>query len=128
MPPEEPFVPGEWYRLAHRDLDRAERLLDDEDYLGAGIHLQQAAEKYLKGFLLSKGWRLRKIHDLAELLSEAVSYLPGLESYRKACQRITRYYVTERYPDAENSEPTRQEIEEDLAQVKAVIQLLHQDR
>ncbi|MHA1263182.1 MAG: hypothetical protein ACTSSA_14055 [Candidatus Freyarchaeota archaeon] len=31
----------------------------------------------MKGYLLSKGWQLERIHDLAVLLDEAVKYKKG---------------------------------------------------
>ena len=57
-------LPHDWFDKASKDLRRVEILLATEDVEGAGFHLQQAAEKYLKGYLLGKGWPLRRIHDL----------------------------------------------------------------
>ncbi len=53
MPREESLYPADWIRIAEKDLRRVERLLDDQDPEGAGFHLQQAVEKFLKAFLLS---------------------------------------------------------------------------
>lgn len=47
-------------------------MLEDEDAGGAGYFLQQSLEKYLKAFLLQKGWSLKKIHTLYTLLDDAV--------------------------------------------------------
>jgi HEPN domain-containing protein len=58
MPREESTYAADWLRVANRDLDRAIRLLEDEDAEGAAMHLQQAAEKFLKAYLLSTGWQL----------------------------------------------------------------------
>ena len=55
--------------------------MTEKDTDDAAFRLQQAIEKYLKGFLLARGWRLRRIHDLGVLLSEAVRHDPGLERY-----------------------------------------------
>ncbi len=52
---EESLYPADWIRIAEKDLRRVKRLLDDQDPEGAGFHLQQAVEKFLKAFLLSKG-------------------------------------------------------------------------
>lgn len=54
----ESLYPKDWIEKAKKDLRRAKLLLADGDTEGAGFHLQQAIEKYLKGYLLSKGWRL----------------------------------------------------------------------
>ena len=64
----------------------------------AAFRLQQAIEKYLKGFLLAKGWRLQRIHDVEALLSDAVRFDPSLGRYRALCQQVAGYYVVERYP------------------------------
>lgn len=55
---EESFYPADWLRIAEKDLGRVERLLSIQDPEAAGFYLQQAVEKFLKAFLLSKGWQL----------------------------------------------------------------------
>jgi hypothetical protein len=52
-------------------------MLAEEDGEGAGLFLQQALEKYLKGFLLKHGWKLKKIHTLHSLLDEAMGFDPA---------------------------------------------------
>ncbi|MHA1431892.1 MAG: HEPN domain-containing protein [Candidatus Freyarchaeota archaeon] len=52
----------------------------------------------MKGYLLSKGWQLERIHDLAVLLDEAVKYKPELEEFRDFLEEITVYYFQSRYP------------------------------
>ena len=98
MPREESRRAGDWFAKARRDLKRVEAMLGIEDLEGAGLHLQQAAEKYLKGYLLAHGWRLRRTHDLEVLLNEAVRLNPQLEEFRGACQVATEFYVEDRYP------------------------------
>ncbi len=71
---EESLYPADWLRIAGKDLRRVEPLLDDRDPEGAGFHLQQAVEKFLKAFLLSKGWQLKRIHNLETLLNSALVY------------------------------------------------------
>lgn len=98
MPPKNSLYPKDWFRIAEKDLKRAEHLLAVDDPEGTGYHLQQAVEKYLKGFLLSKGWKLKRIHDLEVLLNDALKYEATLEQFRSLCQKITGYYVIDRYP------------------------------
>lgn len=64
MPPKESRYPKDWLALAEKDLVRVRRSLRDRDPELAAFCLQQAVEKFLKAFLLSKGWKLRRIHDL----------------------------------------------------------------
>ena len=95
---EESVYPRDWLRIAERDLQRVGRCLRDHDSEAAGFFLQQALEKFLKAYLLSNGWSLRRIHDLEALLDDAVDVDPSLEEFRAVCQRITGYYMIERYP------------------------------
>jgi HEPN domain-containing protein len=58
------MYPADWIRIAERDWRRVEQLLAIDDPELAGFCLQQAVEKFLKAFLLSRGWSLHRIHDL----------------------------------------------------------------
>lgn len=60
--------------------------------------MQQAAEKGLKAFILARGGDLRRTHDLDALLDVASSFDPELERHRGVCERVTLYYIQERYP------------------------------
>lgn len=98
MPGEESQYPADWRRIAEKDLSRIAVALAARDAEDAGFPLQQALEKLFKGYILSKGGQLRRIHDLPTLLNEAILFDASLERYRSAGQRITGYYVAERYP------------------------------
>ena len=74
MQPEESQYSEDWFRIGNKELDRAKNLFNLSDLGGAGFNIQQAVEKYLKGYLLSKGWKLKKIHDLEPLLNEAIPH------------------------------------------------------
>ncbi len=111
----------DWFRIGNKDIKRAEILLDLRDFEGAGFHIQQAVEKYLKGFLLSKGWKLRRIHELEVLLNDAIIYEPILEKFRMDCQKITEYYLEERYPFQISSELTEDELRKSLESATELI-------
>ena len=100
------------------DLRVAERLLDGSDLEIAAFHLQQAVEKYLKGYLVRHGWLLRRIHELEVLLNGAIRYDPTLEQFRDLCTVVTEYYLAERYPYEDCSSVDRQTLQAQLAQVK----------
>lgn len=121
MPLEESRYPDDWLRIAEKDLARVERSLDDCDPELAGFCLQQAIEKFLKAFLLTKGWRLRRIHDLEALLDDAVTHNPELERFRVTCERITKYYVIERYPLMAGSGLTEGEVRASLEAVRELV-------
>ena len=98
MPPNDSPYPADWLRIADEDLERVKSRISLHDPADAGFHLQQAVEKFLKAFLLSKGWKLKRIHDLEILLNAALPHDPSLEQFRTVCQRITDFYAVERYP------------------------------
>lgn len=121
MPREESRYPRDWFRIGDKDLQRARNLLEFRDLEGTGFYIQQAVEKYLKGYLLSKGWELRRIHNLESLLNDAIGHGPSLEEFRTVCRKITQYYVEERYPGTVPSELTEEEISESLTFAEKII-------
>ncbi len=123
MPREESLYPADWLRIAEKDWKRVEGLLEEDPDL-AGFCLQQAVEKFLKAFLLSKGWKLQRIHDLEALLNSALVYDPSLESFREACQRITDFYIVERYPLIIEAGLTEKDVSNALHQVNGLIEKL----
>ncbi len=114
MPSRESRYPKDWLALGEKDLVRVNRSLRDKDPELAAFCLQQAVEKFLKAFLLSKGWKLRRIHDLEALLDDAMAYDSSLDQFRNVCQKITNYYVVERYPLAVGTEFTEETIRASL--------------
>lgn len=122
MPRKESLYPKDWFRIGEKEIQRAENLLRLEDLEGAGFNIQQAIEKFLKGYLLSKGWSLRRIHRLDSLLNDAVVYEPPLEMFRTACLKMSEYYVEERYPSTVHSELRKEEIAESLEIAKKIIE------
>lgn len=108
----ESLYPKDWLGKAKKDLHRVRLLLADGDTEGAGFHLQQAIEKYLKGYLLSKGWKLEYVHSLVKLLNYAKDCDPSFEEFRTLCGQVTGYYIVDRYPFPVDASPTKEEIEQ----------------
>ena len=77
----------EWFDIGKRDLEDAELLLGEGRLENAAILLQQALEKYFKGFLVSKGWELKKTHNLSLLLIDALKHLPRLKKFENICKK-----------------------------------------
>jgi HEPN domain-containing protein len=126
MENKESLYPPDWFEKAKKDLERVSRRLAENDLEDAAVHLQQAIEKYLKGYLLSKGWKLKKIHDLSVLLTEAAKYNPKLAEFLEFCQEASSYYLKERYPlPAEYL--SKEEIENALSKAEELIQELLRD-
>lgn len=124
MPREESLYPADWLRVAEKDFRRVEHLLGIQDPEAAGFYLQQAVEKFLKAFLLSKGWALERIHDLEALLNAALAYDPSLEQFRAACQKITGFYLVERYPFITEAGLTEDDVRNSLKEVKKLVEKL----
>lgn len=101
MPPD-PAVLEEvhaWFRKAEADLRNIELVLpaDDCPFDTACFHAQQAAEKYLKGYLTYLGVGFPKAHDLEEL----VARLPASAALHlddDALAELTQLAVAPRYP------------------------------
>lgn len=127
MPPEESLYARDWLRVAEKDWRRIGHALEDGDPEEAGFWLQQALEKFLKAYLLSKGWRLRKVHDLEVLANEAAVYMPDVARYAKACRKITGYYVAERYPLLDSSPPTVEEVSRSRDEVTGLVELIRRE-
>ena len=125
MPPTRKLYSREWLKKAAEDLARVARRLDEGDIDDAAFHLQQALEKYLKGFLLSQGWALKKIHDLDALLDDAVTYDRALEDFRPLVQQVTGYYLIERYPTIEEG-PTKAEVRLASQQAQRLVKRLRE--
>jgi len=121
MQREESRYPNDWFRIGGKELKRAEYLLDTSDLDGASFNIHQAVEKFLKGYLLSKGWKLRRIHDLEILINEAVKYDPSFEKFRIPCQKINLYYMEERYPFVFASELNEHEVKDSLVAARDII-------
>jgi len=127
MPGDESVYPADWRRIAEKDLGRVRKLLDGGDAELAGFCLQQAVEKFLKAFLLSKGWKLRRVHDLNTLLDDALAHDSSLERFRDVCQMITAFYFVERYPLLIESGVTLEDVSTCLAHVSELIEQLRKD-
>lgn len=60
--------------------------------------LQEAVERYLKGYLISRGWKLERIHDLNRLLDEAAVHDPKFRTFAPLAQSLTEQYWAQHYP------------------------------
>lgn len=127
MPPEESHYVSDWLRVAEKDWRRVGQALDDDDAEEAGFWLQQAVEKYLKAYLLSKGWALRKVHDLEVLLNEAAARMQSLRQYAKACRKTSGYYIAERYPLMDSPSLTLEEVSRSRDEIMGLVELIRRE-
>jgi len=115
----------EWFNKGQKDIEDAEFLLDNNRAAeNISFHIQQALEKYLKGFLIFHGWKLEKIHDLVKLLGEAIKIDRSFNQFIKPLRIITNFYVESRYPVGYEVAYTEQELKESVNQAKSLIILI----
>lgn len=114
----------EWKQLARADWRRMEILSREGDAAGAAFFLQQSLEKWLKAYLLARGWKLRKIHVLHTLLEQACAHDKDLSDFRDLCERISSYYLAERYPGAAVSDISIEEIQVEREKARLLIKRL----
>jgi len=119
--------PLDWLTFGLRDLQWAK-----EDLLTGKIDrcpptLQQACEKLLKAWLLSKGWQLIKTHDVAALISKAMEWSADLAWFLPVAATPTEEYFAERYPGDFDPAPTAQEAAVLLAEVEKLFTRLQPD-
>ena len=93
---------AEWFRYADTDIAAAEHLLtlQPQPLEIVCFHCQQAAEKYLKGYLIFNAEiEPPKTHDLVLLQLACIKSDSRFVSIGRACEVLTRYGVQPRYPN-----------------------------
>jgi HEPN domain-containing protein len=91
----------EWFDFASNDLLAARSLFEDihpKQLAISCFHCQQAAEKALKGFLVSKEVIPPKIHDLKILCKLCIEKDPSFDEISDMSSKLTIYGVASRYP------------------------------
>jgi HEPN domain-containing protein len=89
----------EWLAKADEDYGFASSVIKDSVYYGQiCFHYQQAAEKYLKAFIVAHELLFEKIHDLLILLSVCSRKEPTLTEMKNDCTFLNRFYINTRYP------------------------------
>ncbi len=90
----------QWLRYAEGDFAVAEHEMQRPVpvYHTVCFLCQSAAEKFLKGFLISRGWSLEKTHDLVQLLGWCADYDVQLAGMIAEGGLLNEYIVAGRYP------------------------------
>jgi|SRR5271157_2166212 len=103
----------EWLAKADQDLEFGRVNLEERKNFFAQIcfHFQQAAEKYLKAFIVAKEIEFRKIHDLGLLLKLGAVVDASLEELKDDCEYLGAFYIEARYPVHWPTNFTRDEAE-----------------
>lgn len=119
MPPELAEV-RRWLVKARHDWTAATKIFtpDCDETDVAAFHCQQAVEKTLKAYLVSKNVEFEKVHDLGHLLDHCAKMDRDFESLREAVEPLTLYAVAFRYPGP--AEPSAEDVEKALQVVETV--------
>lgn len=123
--PQDSTYPEDWLRIARRDGQRVHVILRGGDVELAAFLLQQCPEKYLKAYLLARGWKLQRTHELDMLLDAACRFDSGLEAYQELCERVAGFYLMERYPLLGGGGAEVDDLAADIPPARLLILALH---
>ncbi len=90
-----------WVSKAEHDLLNIRNNLaaSDVPWDTVCFHAQQAAEKFLKAFLIYQGRELSRTHDLVALLAQCAEIDRQLAALETDCHKLTSFGIASRYPD-----------------------------
>jgi len=96
----DPKIVSEWISKANEDFEFASVNLKENKPFFSQIcfHFQQAAEKYLKAFIIANDLEFLRSHDLPLLLKMSLSKDISLERLHEDCEYLNAFYVETRYP------------------------------
>lgn len=96
----ETAIVAEWLNKADEDFEFAKVNLEEGKSFFPQIcfHFQQAAEKYIKAFIIAKEIEFKKVHDLGLLLKMAASRDASLEELKEDSEYLAAFYIETRYP------------------------------
>ena len=118
---------GEWFERAKHDLESVKLIVNANGYVDtAVVLLQQAVEKYLKGYLIGKGWKLIKTHNLKQLLDEAIKYNSQFGNFHDLAIDLTEYYIEEKYPYSKVP-VSLEEVKENYEAVKELLKIIGEE-
>ena len=121
---------NDWYKKSASDMDMVRRALDGNPVMnleGAAYHVQQAAEKLLKGYLTDLGIRYPFTHDIGTL----AHLIPSTDPLRPdaiALDATSSWATQWRYPaddPATNPVPDLADIEIWRQKVEDLTGLMH---
>jgi HEPN domain-containing protein len=92
--------PQAWIDYALEDLEVARRALATAPPIAraACFHAQQCAEKVLKAFLVCRGQKVPRIHDLDELRLRCTALDSAFADIRTDCNVLNEFGSPSRYP------------------------------
>ena len=118
-----PKIVYSWFKYAKEDLTVATTLhtfnhLDM--YRGITFYCQQVVEKCIKGLLTYNKIKFDKTHDIKVLSHLIIPIYPELEDLLKRSDKLTKYAVEYRYPDAIDK-PIRTDEVKDCIEIAQIV-------
>lgn len=89
----------EWLLIAQQDLQSARVLYQAGLWTTSLYHVQQCAEKSLKGYLAYQNQKIKKTHDLVELVDECIKFDNAFSILVSHARTLKPYSTQGRYPD-----------------------------
>jgi len=121
------ILSDEWFERGDGDLLSARVIVDGHGYTATACFLsQQAAEKYLKGFLTWHRTEFRRVHDLLELLNLCRRIDARFGGLEEACRLLNPYYIETRYPIGRPVHYTADDAREALAAAEQILQVVRE--
>lgn len=115
-----------WLRKAESDLANAQLCIDAETALDtACFHCQQAAEKALKAWLMSRDRPFPFRHDLEELIRVCAAREPQFNEFLDAARALTPFAMGLRYD--EEFWPTIDKVRTALEQARRICDFVRQN-
>jgi len=105
-----------WLEQAEADLRTSRHCMEAGDYYASAFFSQQAAEKALKGFLYSLGFRALVTHSVTELLEESSKAESSFQKLTDYGKELDRHYIGSRYPNFYPSGAPYQYYTEEMAE------------
>jgi len=105
-----------WIDQAKADLKTAADCQKDGNHYASTFFSQQSAEKVLKGFLYSAGFRAIITHSVVELLEKSSELNNGFKRFIDVGKELDRHYIGSRYPNFYPEGPAYKYYTEEIAQ------------
>lgn len=97
--------PDDWFLLAKERLKSADALWTQFGPSYSGVELlDEAVERYLKGYLVANGWPLERIHDLNRLVEAAMAFEPQFADFAELAHSLTEQFWEQHYPGGDLTE------------------------
>lgn len=93
-------ISKEWFEFAKRDLESAKFLMNmyPRPIEIICYHCEQSAEKYLKGYLIYKGSKVERTHDLILLNKKCLNLDLNFKLIQEQCIELVPFGISVRYP------------------------------